>query len=672
MPEKIPLSFGGGLDRGTGVFEVEAEHFIDIRNVYLYRNRMEARKGMSSVNTFVDDAAADVDDVVLIQPMRSEQMGIVIGYQDGDKELHVYRVDGDGTGADRIGAWGIMNSSADEPPRVMATESYRKVFFAHDEVVFSRRLQTYYYDPFVANPLVALTADLDGTGAKAVTFRGVTRHLNYVIGWGFGSDSDKSRPEIVRVSMPGDPTTWKGAHHFVAGVRDDPVLRCQSMGAIPSPLAVFKETETYEIFGYDRRTFGIRLIDDEYGIAAARLAFTINGICYFWSLEGPRATMGSAPSRDLAWPLDLDAPDPATLVAAGATKDGFAEYIPGRRIVLFTFGKRQYALNIWNPEDPKWSYGELGYEVFCGGRLLSGGTGQSVPPTAAPSAVSGAGKVGTVDTITVAWTNNSIDGDEFVEVWMKPTAGSWSRKASVLALGGTQNTDVAGLAAGTDHSIALRYRRGPYYSPSSSDSSDPSLWPAAQKATGTTLLNAPTLDSTSWDRTGAGAEKNILNWTNTHASKTTKVFRDGGLIATVAAGVVTYDDTAAVGETDEVYKLRHVGDSNESPDSNSLTQWTGPDQPPTITSLTDGTLSYNVIWTNGDATLKTEVWSDTPVAGLVLDATENAGVTTSNAAPAGANNGDNCLVKIRHKATEFGVDDFSKYDTDNVTLTTGA
>ncbi|KKL57496.1 hypothetical protein LCGC14_2234810, partial [marine sediment metagenome] len=173
----------------------------------------------------------------------------------------------------------------------------------------------YYYDPFVGSPLVELTADLDGAGDAPVYFRGVTRHLNYVIGWGFGTATEQSRPEIVRVSLPGQPTVWSPDHFIIAGVRDDPVLLCESLGTIPSPLAVFKETETYQIFGYDRRTFGIRRIDDIYGIAAARLAVTVNGICYFWSLEGPRATDGSNPSRDLAWPLDLDAPAPATLVA---------------------------------------------------------------------------------------------------------------------------------------------------------------------------------------------------------------------------------------------------------------------------------------------------------------------------------------------------------------------
>ncbi|KKK86855.1 hypothetical protein LCGC14_2759080, partial [marine sediment metagenome] len=148
MPDeraRIPLSFGGGLDRATGVFAVDAENFIDLRNVYLYRNRMEARKGLAVANTFTGDAT--VLDVLLIQSMKSEQMGIVVCYL-SDSHVHVYRVDGDGSGTDEIGIWGTVPLLAHGPARVIATESYRKVFFAHDEVVFSRRLPTYYYDAF--------------------------------------------------------------------------------------------------------------------------------------------------------------------------------------------------------------------------------------------------------------------------------------------------------------------------------------------------------------------------------------------------------------------------------------------------------------------------------------------------------------------------------------------
>jgi len=660
---RIPLSFGGGMDRATGVFDVGPENFLDLRNVYLYRNRMEARKGLAAVNTFVDDAAAVVDDVVLISPMRSEQMGVVIGYQDGDRELHVYRVDGDGTGTDRIGAWGTLPASAHEPPRVLATESYRKLFFAHDEVVFSRRLSTYYYDPFVGSPLVQLTADLDGAGDAPVYFRGVARHLNYVIGWGFGTATEQNRPEIVRVSMPAAPTSWDAEHYFIAGIRDDPVLDCQSMGATPSPLAVFKQSETYTIFGFDRRTFGIRRIDDIYGLAASRLAITVNGVCYFWSLEGPRATSGNSPSKDLAWPLDLDAPAPATLVAEGALEDGFVEYLPGRRVILFVFGKRVYALSIWNPADPKWSYGELGYEVFCGGRLSSGGTGQSVPPTAAPSAVSGTGKGGTTDTLTVDWTNNSIDGDEYVEVWLKPTGGSWARHASVLATGATQNTDVASLGIGVTHEISLRYRRGPYYSPNSSDSSDPSAWPAPQQGTGSTLINAPTMDSTSWTRVDAGTERNVLNWTNTHPTLQTKIYRGGALIDTVAAGVATYNDEAMSGEASHTYKLKHTSDV-DSAFSNSIIQWAGPDLPPTPTILTSQQGGvWMLTWTNGDASLETELWKRnvTLAESHALEGTAGSGATNSSDTETGTE-GQTVAMAVRHKKTEFAVDDFSPWN----------
>ncbi|MCH8240015.1 MAG: hypothetical protein IIB62_08200, partial [Proteobacteria bacterium] len=178
-----------------------------------------------------------------------------------------------------------------------------------------------------------------------------------------------------RVAMPAAPTSWDPDHYFIAGVRDAPVLRGESMGSVRSPLTVFKENETYTIFGYDRRTFGIRRIDEIYGIAASRLAVTVNGVCYFWSLEGPRATSGNGPSKDLAWPLDLDAPAPASLVAEGALEDGFAiPILIGRpkvissRIEQFGLGiKPDKDFEIINPQnDARYrDYVQTYYDLTC-------------------------------------------------------------------------------------------------------------------------------------------------------------------------------------------------------------------------------------------------------------------------------------------------------------------
>ena len=144
------------------------------------------------------------------------------------------------------------------------------------------------------------------------------------------------------------------------------------------------------------------------------------------------------------------------------------------------------------------------------------------------------------------------------------------------------------------------------------------------------------------------------------------MFRDAVLVTTVAAGVATYDDTAAVGETDEAYTLKHVTAGGDSVASNQLTQWTGPDQPPTLVDLTSAVSeTWNLSWTNGDATLATEAHlrNITDAEAYALRKTEVAGVTSNFGTEVG-DGGDTVGMNVRHKKTTFAVDDFSAFSGD--------
>ncbi len=656
---RIPLVFGSGMDRATGVLGADPRSMRDLRNVYLYRDKVQARKGHSIASQILDDGGQPLSHIVLIHHMRSEQIGVVVGYQQSDRQVHVYRVDGTGSGANFIGTWFTLATGAHEPPRIIAAESYQKLFLAHDETRLSNRAQTYYYDPFGGTQLVGLTGDLnrDGT-AEPIKFRGVQDYLNYLVGWGYGTGSDEDRPEIIRVSVPGNPTKFEPEHYFIAGIGDDPILRC-----LPTSdrLIAFKGSSQYEIIGYDRRTFGIKPGEQFYGVAASRLAVAVGGAIYFWSYEGPRVTVGGA-SRDLAWPLDLDAPSPSDLVAEGALLDGFAIYLPGRRVIQFIFGRRCYNLSLWDPQEPKWSYGELGVAVFCGGILYSGGEAVSGPPAGAPSGVSGSGQSPSV--LEVSWTNNALEGGEIAEIWLKTATGAWSLAGSVSATGATQSSNISGLLAGTQYSIAMRYRRGPYYSPNS-DSSNPDDWPAAQKGTGTTTLTAPTLNDTSWERVSATVERVNVVFTPAHADVNVVIKRNGVEIDTVTAAQhggaqYTYHDTGILPEDSNTYNCLHRKDT-DSPTSNSITQWGGPEPPPSGLTCSQFPPEILVQWTNGDATLPTEIWANnyTQNSGYLLRETVAAGMT-SEGISVGVS-GDTIGVNVRHKKTTFGVDDFTPF-----------
>lgn len=390
MPRQVvPLIYGTGLDRATGILAADAKAGRDLRNVYLYKNKVQIRRGHSTVNTLLDESGVPLQDVLLVQAMQAQQVGVVAGFGN-DGRVHLFQVAGDGSALVPIGIAFTLTNGAHSPPRLLAAEQYSKLFIAQDEPLRTKRAATVYYDPFGSVALNTLMANLDGAGSNPVLFRGVAPYLNYLVGWGFGSHNDPDHPEIVRVSHPDDPTKLDPDDYFRAGQGGSAVLNCLGVGsADASALLVLKPSETHQIFGYDKRTFGIRLVDSYYGVAASRLAISINGVAYIWSIEGPRKSTGG-PSIDLAWPLDLDAPSPHDLATMGALADGFACYLPGRRCILFIFGQRVYSLSLWDPSGtPKWSYTELGFQAQSAGLLYSGGEPLVPPNTSAPSAVVG-------------------------------------------------------------------------------------------------------------------------------------------------------------------------------------------------------------------------------------------------------------------------------------------
>ncbi len=382
----VTLPYGEGLQRSTGVMVVRGTSFDDIRNLFLFEGKAQVRDGIALRSVLQGDLITpeDLDVTVMLAPLRSLAASVGVGYDSVSKELWFNRLDIDGTNPTVIGSLGTLGGGITfEPPIIIGADSDNKFFLAHDEPNLSARLVTQVYNPGGFPNLAPLTADLDGVnGEQDVFFRGVVRHLSYIFGWGYGSFSDPFRGDVVRVSGSGDATEFEDFAFFEAGQQGETVMVCRSAG--PS-LMVFKETEAYEIFGYSPDTFGIRLADSLFGCVGSRLAVSVAGSVFFWSTQGPRLTTGG-PSRDIAVPLDIDGPDPATLVAESDPQDAFAEYDPRTRVVQFVWGQRVYALSIRDPNKPRWSYYELGERAQCSALFFvtqsqAGGGG---PPIGAP------------------------------------------------------------------------------------------------------------------------------------------------------------------------------------------------------------------------------------------------------------------------------------------------
>ncbi len=490
-----PLPIGAGIDRATGEAATQPGAFRDLRNVILKEGKAQVRKGLASkVSVTMNGSANPATDLIHLGPFRAANRGLLVAFELGAsaaQAVEVWRTATTGLNPVFGYAW-TMPSAPNNLAQVFGVESYAKYFLAHDEPSIAIRAPTVYLSTGFTGTV--LQADLDGGGAADVLFRGVGRYLDYAMGWGFGTDSDKDRPEILRMSYPGDPTTWDPNHYFVCGPRTEPILYAAGM---PSRVLVLKETELYAIDGYDRVTFSVRLVDPLYGLAGSHLATVVGDECFFWSKSGPRVSSGG-PSEDLGLPLDLEGPSPEDLVAAGDAAYGWSTYIHDQRIILFGFpdrgaGKtRVYCLSVRNPNQPRWSYLEVQKALMSVGTFFAatGGAPAGYPDIGTLSA--------TADELTVPWTNITAVGDEIVEIWLKVGAGSYMRvRNSDVATGAGATailTAADGVTPGQTHTVALRYRRGVEYTANYGDPVT-SAWGATELSQSVDSIAVPAVPS---------------------------------------------------------------------------------------------------------------------------------------------------------------------------------
>jgi len=692
---KLPLPFGGGLDRYSGTAVAESAAYRDLRNVHLRQGGAELRGGLGLVNDLAHDA------IVGIFPIRSEGIGAVITYDTVTRDVTLYLSSADGTVVSLVGV--VWTLAADNAfPRVLAADFNDRLVIAHDEPIYSKRRVTRVYDPG-AGTIVNLQADLYLPTVPPtpvdVFFRGVMTYLNYLVGWGYGSENagDDNRAEVVRISKPGE-LIFLPEHYFIAGTRGDPVLRCAEAGQV---LTVSKPSSRAVIEGYDRATFGIRPLDRFFGILASRLSVTVGGVEYFWSGEGPRRSVGGL-SEDLGLPLDLGGPAPSELATLTDPTYGFACYRPDRREVEFVFGKWAYVYHLGEVGAERWSYRPYAVELASAGVLYeSDGGGASAIGTAAfptlDSLVIGA-PAGDVSLLTANYTTvGGLTGGEQIELWAKSRyAGDlWVRIATAAAnpVGGAIAANVARF--GITYDVAVRFTLvgipGSGYT-----SSNPLDWPVASRAIGTTQVPAPVINegffgaAPAWSRVSGVAHGFTFQRDGTATPalhpELLSIFEhstDGGGSWTAHAGAALAANPTqldlANGDSSRLINWRTKDVSTEGVASAYFTlansYWAGP---PNLANLTlddpaTGPMHFHVAWTGADWPAGADAnWSVGVVIHSYTPGT-NSSAEGFTAYPAtdlfidAGGCGYNFVEAIyRTRWTQFGASDYSPTATSNV------
>ena len=672
---KEVLPFGAGLDRYTGVMAVEPGSLEDLLNTRPLRGKLQARRGMVLRSTLPEQNGAACSSVPLIQAVQSQQEGIAVGYYEATREVHVYRVAGFGTDPFHIGLWFTLAEFAQSPPRFSSAESYGKAFLAHDEPHIQLRAPTASYEG-LGGTLTTFTLQFRDDEPADVHFRGVETWRDYLVGWGWGGVDD--RPELVRISLPGDPTTFDEDHYFLVGDRGSPVVACRPAG---SNLLAFKPSQTHRILGRSEIDFGIAPLYALFGALSGQLAISVSGVCFFWSFEGPRATTGG-PAEDLETFLDIERLPPDHLPSASLARQAFAVYIPVERVIEWHWGSRIYCLHLQG-EGPQWSYRNRSAAAAAGALLYSQGAG-----LIDRTVVLGKPQIIEVDVgrdvVTLQWRNELQTGNEVLETWVarlktrsaRADGQDWRRTEpdADVTLENVQSRDVLDTSHedvyGYDYEIAIRYRIFGRYS-AEYQNADPSNWPEVSRSTFSTLsAPAPTLTKAEWERASATREIVVLEWSEVLADRLSySIYRDtlqgdfiepsdDSLIATLELGVSRYVDESFDGEQTYLYSLvAHLGEQM-SERSAPKSVYTGPAPPTDVTVVRvviQGLQIYLVTWTVADVAYGTiiEVNGQEVRRNPVAFTTQNYSFTNADASSPS--------VRVRSVANRYSHDDFSKW-----------
>lgn len=587
---RVPIPFGGGVDRATGVMVVEAAAFSDLRHGRLRRGKFELRGGNLVVaDDFTSGGAlTGITDVVAIHPLRSRGIGVVLTYKLSTGEVFVWTTDNEGSDPTFVGSLGSYGAGL-AVPRFICADAYDRVFMAHDEADLTVRFPTMIYNGQTG----LLESPLLDDASTAMYFRGVARHGNYIVGWGWGSVADADRPEILRISLPGEPQKFLTPHYFIVGARGEQIVRCTSVAMV---LLIRKLSESHVMLGDNRDNFGVKPLDSLYGQVASRLGVTVGGTDYFWSASGPRQS-GAGPSDDLAVPLDLDGPAPDTLADTLDVANGIAEYDDITHEVLFIFGRWVYKLSIEDPTVPRWSFDSYPRAVTAAGVLFDNAVS---PVGAAPEAtvVFDATPIGTKADENLP-TNVDITGpftaEDLLECWRRealgPYAAVWRRVHTELVASRTSVTGVTFPVHRGDYvDMALRITRlgvpGALYV-----STNPLDWPAgARRAAESVPISAPAhtghsqfaggspftahtleIDSSVWAATGDYIpSSSYASWQGQIADGVggwidlTVISDSAGNSAAPERGIVYFDLTAYVGLTRDIRYRYHTADTDST------------------------------------------------------------------------------------------------------------
>jgi hypothetical protein len=550
----MPIVLAAGLDRATGAAAVQPAYAVDAENLYARDAKLALRPGLAGTGY---PALPWGTDVCCVSAARVTGDVLFVLFDRTSRQVRIYRLNPQLNLLQPVGTDGIWGTLAPDAgwPVVLAAENDGHIFFAHDEATLPFRLPTVYVTPDIDNPnlpgsLTTLTADLDGDGVESpVYFRGVVAYLEYMCGWGWGSEQlgEEDRGDVLRLSQPAEPTRFIPESFAICGARKEPILACLPVQGV---LAVGKPTEAYRLVGQSPADFRVELLDARYGVIASRTAVAVGSIGFWCSQDGPRVVYAEG-TEPIAKPLELVSPLPQALPPRGPDRTAFVVYDRDRYTLewlwpnLDTAALRTtgFLLSRWNPEQASWTFTVREQCVSCAGEVVFSDAVQGATIDAYASNVVATDTAIAADTrfrrIEVSWDNNLALGNETVQLFLKVAGGSWNIALSVPVVGAGQSAALDTALPVSDYEVAIRMTRlgG---TTAGYEGNDPDAWTAAT-APGAKALVTTTSAAVAW--TGGSFVSNsapvVLTWASAQVGVPYLLEKDAGAgWVTVAADLV--------------------------------------------------------------------------------------------------------------------------------------
>lgn len=478
----LPVALLGPFDKGivenatpAGVSATAARV---ARNVALKgAGKVVAAPGTEVAMSFVDDQAtpAAVTSIRAVQPFADN--ALVVGYSSVTQKVYLYRIATDFTGwynaagalqstttAQPVGViWPAATEAAvTAAPDVTIAEGLGTAYFATPASLSATSLNYRLRSYTVSGGLADVTSNLGGTGAKPVYALGCISFQQHLWIWGYGSDTDRFRPELLRFSgINFDPAAspdglFARSDSITLGDRvRSKRERVIGAGLAGDALIVAGTTVLARITGYGRDSWYRMALDKSYGMAGGKAGVTHGDTFYYWAPQhGPMRVSEEGPPTPL-WPrVDRTAkaiPNESTIVAGYDTVHDQVLFCfdsgagAGVRLVMAYDAIR----DAWFGPDS-----DIGIDVGCMGtveRVLDPSV--VLPPPGAPT---GLHTVATSTTTDIEEWSLPDAASEVEVSWKPSTQALWGGAPLVMLASGTTSYSFTDLTPGTGYDYRLR------------------------------------------------------------------------------------------------------------------------------------------------------------------------------------------------------------------------